>query len=98
MRMYEGNPPSGPGWSELAAFRGMYGANEWIMFSNTTDESGRYLNLKLFPDCKVESKANYWMSWDRVDKKLRSRGMDVKLLKSNRPDLHKFVVNFLECV
>lgn len=96
MATHKGNAPVGNGWNEFFGLRGMYGANEWLVFGQDTDPTGRYLNIKLFSDCRVENKANYWMSWDKQKNRLLSRGLDAKLLKENRPDLYKLVVKNLE--
>lgn len=95
MAMYKGNRDLSDEWEELFVLREMYGA-EWSVFSRDTDPECRYLSVKLLADGYVENKANYWLSWDKQRKRLTSRGLDAKLLKDNRPELHQFVVRNLE--
>lgn len=97
MAMYKGNRDLSDDWEELFELREMYGS-EWSVFSRDTDPTGRYLSVKLLANEYVENKANYWLSWDKQRKRLTSRGLDAKLLKDNRPELHQFVIRNLEAL
>jgi hypothetical protein len=95
MAMYKGNRDLSDDWEELFELREMYGS-EWSVFTRDTDPNGRYLAIKLFANDYVESKANYWLSWDKQRNRLTSRGLDAKLLKDNRPELHGVLIRNLE--
>lgn len=92
IKSYKGNPPDG--WDELFETREFYGS-EWRVFTRDTDQNGRYLSVKLAANDYVDNKANYWLSWDKHKNRLTSRGMDSKLLKDNRPDLHAVLIKNL---
>jgi len=95
MGMFRGNRDLSSEWDELFELREMYGS-EWSVFARDTDPSGRYLSIKLLSNDYVQNKANYWLSWDKSKNRLTSRGLDAKLLKDNRPELHCFLIKNLE--
>jgi hypothetical protein len=83
------------GWTEAFELREMYGS-EWVVYTRNTDPKNRYISVKVAATQRVESKANYWLSWDKQRNRLTSRGLDAKLLKDNRPELHSFLMRNLE--
>ena len=92
--MYLGNEPD-ERWDEMVALKAFYGT-EWKIFVRDSDSDGRYVSVKLCAVGMAENKANYWLFWDREVKKLKSRSMDLKLLKVNRPELYNVVMVNLE--
>jgi len=94
MTMYQGNEPDET-WDELMELREFYGSG-WKIFIRDTDPSGRYVAVKLCSIDKVENKGNYWMFWDKEQEKLKSRAVDAKLLRINRPELYQVVINNLQ--
>ena len=95
MGMYIGNRNLQEGWEETFFIKEMYGSN-WFVFIRDNDPEGRYLSVKLLSEDYVENKANYWLSWDTKRSRLTSRGADAKLLKDNRPELHKTLFDKLK--
>jgi hypothetical protein len=88
MKKYTGNVPEG---FELAfELREMYGS-EWSAYTKETDPNGRYLSIKVIANTPVEYKANYWFAWDRKGRKIITNSRDAIVMKSNKPDLYKFV-------
>jgi len=92
--MYKGNRELPEGWEELFELNDLYGS-KWSLFKIDTDPNGRYLSVKLLSNDYVDNKANYWMSWDKKNNRLTSRGLDAKLLKDNRLELYKVTVKNL---
>ena len=92
---YKGTAIVSDDWEQLFDLREMYGS-EWSVFVRDNDPAGRYLAVKLLAKGFVESKANYWLSWDKRGQRLTSRGADARLLRNHRPELHGFLVRNLE--
>jgi hypothetical protein len=94
IKTYRGNHEMADGWTEAFELREMYGS-EWVVYTRNTDPQNRYISVKVAATQRVESKANYWLFWDKEKSHLGSRGADSKLLKL-RPELFNFVKSNLE--
>ena len=88
MRKFSGNVPEG--FDAAFELREMYGS-EWSVYTRNTDPNDRFLSVKVFANNPVENKANYWLWWDKLGQRLRSMNKDAAIMKSNRPELYKFV-------
>lgn len=88
VRKFSGNVPEG--FDAAFELREMYGS-EWSVYTRNTDPNGRFLSVKVFANNPVENKANYWLWWDKLGQRLRSMNKDAAIMKSNRPELYKFV-------
>jgi len=70
----------------------------WVLAERTTMSQGKWVSLKLFwGKGKLETKANYWLGWDRTSGKL-AHTRDRWVLEKNNPELFGRVIGVLERV
>lgn len=67
----------------------------WVLAERTTMSQGKWVSLKLFWEKgKLETKANYWIGWDKESGKL-AHTRDRWVLENNNPELFGKLIEVL---
>ena len=94
MKQWHGNHDVKNSEGVIFALPELYGT-EWLMYSRGVDPTGKYHALKLVAKGKCPDKANYWLSWCVDTRRLRDSKCNLTM-QEYRPDLHAFVITYLQ--